>query len=318
LGIGARRKSVAAALAEAERHLTVARRDLARVTRAANSFNGDGEARPIPSADRVRALRLLIRGDPNRFRDQLSGMFKRAVRLGLLTTNPVKGIPKVKPGGRVLFLGSEEEDAVRAALPEALRPPFTVSVNTGLRWSEQAGLEWRDVDMLSGIITVRMSKNGSTRRVPMNSVVRAALVGVAADRRRPADPTEPVFTAPYRTTARAIEKAAEAARATLTAAGKDSSRLDGYTWHGNRHTFASRLVASGADLRMVQELGGWKTLTMVQRYAHLAPERLVAAVERLVSPAVVEPGAEPSPVGPLRRNFGDGETRSATTQAGVS
>jgi hypothetical protein len=50
-------------------------------------------------------------------------MFKRAVRLGLVTANPVKGIPKVKePSGRVVYLSSDEEDAVLSALPPALRP----------------------------------------------------------------------------------------------------------------------------------------------------------------------------------------------------
>ena len=55
------------------------------------------------------------------------------------------------------------------------------------------------------------------------------------------------------------------------------------TWHALRHTFASRLVAAGVDLRTVQELGGWRTLSMVQRYAHLSPGHLVAAVEKIVA-----------------------------------
>jgi len=206
-----------------------------------------------------------------------------------------------------VFLSPEEEDAVRA-LPSELRPQFTMSINTGLRWSEQAGLEWRDVDMLTNIITVRLSKNGSTRRVPMNSLTRAALFDVGGRRERPNDPTEPVFHAAYRTTARAVEKAVEAAQATLRAAGKDASRLDGYTWHGNRHTFASRLVMAGVDLRAVQELGGWRTLSMVQRYGHLAPERLAAAVERLVSPVVEQPGSKTGLRSELRQNFGDAAT----------
>jgi hypothetical protein len=67
--------------------------------------------------------------------------------------------------------------------------------------------------------------------------------------------------------------------------------LDGVTWHALRHTFASRLVAAGVDLRTVQELGGWRTLSMVQRYAHLSPGHLVAAVEKIVPmPAVVAQG----------------------------
>jgi site-specific recombinase XerD len=80
--------------------------------------------------------------------------------------------------------------------------------------------------------------------------------------------------------------------AALSEGGKDASRLDGYTWHCNRHTFASRLVMAGVDLRTVQELCGWNTLGMVQRYAHLAPDHLAEAVERLV-PA----GLHPTPRG---------------------
>jgi hypothetical protein len=39
---------------------------------------------------------------------------------------------------------------------------------------------------------------------------------------------------------------------------------------------------AGVDLRSVQELGGWRTLAMVQRYSHLSPDHLRAAVDRLV------------------------------------
>ena len=54
------------------------------------------------------------------------------------------------------------------------------------------------------------------------------------------------------------------------------------TPHTLRHTFASRLVMAGVDLRTVQELGGWQTLAMVERYAHLSPAHKAQAVERLV------------------------------------
>ena len=134
------------------------------------------------------------------------------------------------------------------------------------------------------MITIGQSKNGHTRTVPMNSVVRSVLYDLAGRRQRPDDPMEPVFVAAYRTTARAFEGAVKRAQAALKDAGKDPSRLDGYTWHGNRHTFASRLVMAGVDLRTVQQLGGWRTLAMVMRYSHLGPSHLAAAVERLVAP----------------------------------
>jgi site-specific recombinase XerD len=300
------------------------KKDHSRLTRLLPVL-GSKRLDEITTGDVERLLDSLGHGDRavspasrNRCRDLLSGMFKRAVRLGLVSANPVRGIPKLKePSGRVLFLDPEQEDAVRAALPVSLRPLFTVSINTGLRWSEQAALEWRDVDMLTGIITVRLSKNGATRRLPMNSVARAALIDVASRRQRPDDPSERVFRSAYRTTARALERAVEAAQATLRAAGKDASRLDGYTWHGNRHTFASRLVMASVELRAVQELGGWKTLSMVQRYSHLAPERLAAAVERIVT-APVTAHNELAPVTQLRQNFGDAAAHTPETRAGVS
>lgn len=55
-----------------------------------------------------------------------------------------------------------------------------------------------------------------------------------------------------------------------------------YAWHCNRHTFASRLVMAGVDLRTVAQLMGHKTIQMTMRYAHLAPDHKQNAVERLV------------------------------------
>jgi site-specific recombinase XerD len=42
------------------------------------------------------------------------------------------------------------------------------------------------------------------------------------------------------------------------------------TWHDLRHTWATWHVMGGTPLEVLQKLGGWKDLRMVQRYAHLA------------------------------------------------
>ncbi len=129
--------------------------------------------------------------------------------------------------------------------------PRKTRVNTGLRWSEQRRLEWRDVDFLTGLLTVRQSKSGHSRQIPMNSVVRSTLFDLASRRQDPENPAEIVFRCPYRQPDRFFPKAVERAQTALRDAGKDASRLDGYTWHGNRHTFASRLVMAGVDLRTI-------------------------------------------------------------------
>jgi integrase len=246
----------------------------------------------------------------NRYRDRLSGLFKRAVRLGLVTANPCRGIVKSRESaGRVVYLLDVEEAAVRDQLAPELRPLFAFAVNMGLRWSEQAALTWRDVDMLAGVATIGRSKNGTGRGVPMNSTVRSLLVSLGSERQRPDDASALVFHGAYRTVNRALHGAVDRAQAALREAGKDASRLDGFTWHGCRHTFASRLAMAGVDLRTIQELGGWKTLSMVQRYSHLSSAHLAAAVERLVPTS----GAPE-----LSRNFTGAGNAPTPKPAGVS
>jgi integrase len=222
-------------------------------------------------------------GTVNRYRDLLSAIFRRALRDGCAPTNPVKAVSKLKePAGRIAYLLADEERAVLDALASAFRPHFVFSVNTGLRYAEQMGLEWRDVDMMTGLITIATSKNGYARQVPMNSVVRSILMDLAGKRARTDNPAEYVFSPRPVQSKSFFDGAVERAQAALREGGKDTSRLEGYVWHSNRHTFASRLVMAGVDLRTVQELVGWRSLAMVQKYAHLAPAHRLAAVEALV------------------------------------
>ena len=62
----------------------------------------------------------------------------------------------------------------------------------------------------------------------------------------------------------------------------EEAKIQEYTWHCNRHTFASRLVMAGVNLRTVAELLGHRTLQMVMRDSHLSPEHQASAVDLLV------------------------------------
>ena len=59
------------------------------------------------------------------------------------------------------------------------------------------------------------------------------------------------------------------------------AKLTDVSPHALRHTFATRLVTSGTDLRTVQLLGGWSKLDMVERYANPTEQHKVDAVERI-------------------------------------
>ena len=226
----------------------------------------------------------------NRYLAALRCCFNVAVANGKATANPVVGTRFLKENNtRLAYLTARAESALLDALDARYRPMVEVAVHTGLRWSEQMGLRWRDCDVLTEILTVLRSKHGETRHVPMNSRVRAVLMDLAT--RRLPDGDAYVFAGPGGTLPgkadRWFARAVSRARHELAEQGHhaDAESLDGFTWHGLRHTFASRLAMAGVDLLTLKDLGGWKTLGMVTRYAHLMPGRLREGVERLVATA---------------------------------
>jgi len=270
------------------------------LTRLRAAF-GERKLDTITTADVERfieeRLTEVSQATANRYRDRLSAMFKRAERLALIPkrSNPATDVPKFREsGGRLVNLTDVQEAAIREALAPVMRPYFDFALHTGFRWSKQMALRWLDVDVLSVTLTIGKDKNGNTLRVPFNGAVRDVLTTMGAQRKRLDDPREPVFPRRYREPDKFFPRAVERAQQALRAAGQDdeAARLDGVTWHGLRHTWASRLTMRGVDPRTLQTLGNWRSLAMVERYAHLAPDHLRAAVERLVSPtpmpAVVE------------------------------
>lgn len=76
----------------------------------------------------------------------------------------------------------------------------------------------------------------------------------------------------------------------------EAAGIEDFRFQDLRHTFASRLAMLGIDLYTVQRAGGWKTAVMVQRYAHLSPDHMRAAVERLAIGTGESDVPEPSPI----------------------
>jgi len=207
----------------------------------------------------------------NRHRALLSLTYRLAIRNGNMKENPARLIQhRPENNARIRFLSAEEETKLRTAITTACPDRLAdleLALNTGLRMSEQYGLGWRDVSLIRRTLTIQRSKNGATRHVPLNQAAIRALEALPSR----ANGSEWVCGG-AKTPRRWFDSA-------VATAG-----LQSFTWHCLRHTFASRLVMAGVDIRTVQELMGHKTISMTVRYAHLAPKHTLAAVERLDAP----------------------------------
>lgn len=204
----------------------------------------------------------------------LKHVFNVAIRDDKTDRNPIAKVRMLKePSGRVRYLTDEEETRLLKALAtEADRRRVTMLLHTGLRKSEFLGLRWNHVDFKACVLTIPRSKNGEARHVPMTSVVREILTRLP----RPLDKTALVF--PNNAPGPDLRWAEKTFPGAVSAA-----QIEDFRFHDLRHTFASRLAMAGVDLLTLKELGGWKTLAMVERYAHLSPGHRQSAIERLVT-----------------------------------
>ena len=187
--------------------------------------------------------------------------------------NPVQKVSKEKVRNLIeRWLTAEEEQRLLVASPIWLQEIIVFAVNTGLRQSEILNLQWGQVDLFRRTITLLEQKNGGRDTLPVNAKTLDVLKARAKVRSRT---TEYVFSngAEHRRDARDLLRAFYPAM--------KQADVRRFRFHDLRHTFATRLVQAGADIYTVQKLGRWKTISMVQRYAHHHSESLRAGIEIL-------------------------------------
>jgi integrase len=196
-----------------------------------------------------------------------------AVEWELIPLNPAQGMkmPRV-PAGRVRYLQPAELHAVLEACPEWLRPITGLLAFTGMRRSEALGLRWLDIDRKGERIMLPMTKNGDGRIVWLNTLACQVLDSIPKNGTRP---TDLIFSANSKVTPENVSLAF------LRACRKVG--IADFRLHDLRHTAASWLRMSGADIQDVAELLGHRDLRMTKRYSHLSPAHLSAAVRRLDS-----------------------------------
>ena len=227
---------------------------------------GEINPRKIEAYKAARAAKVAP-ATVNRELALLRHMFTMAITWGKAEANPVKEVKFFRESnGVVRYLTNQEEEKLFATLPEKYKAVVGLALQTGLRMGELRNLMWWDVDFEAGNITVSEPKAGEVQNVPINSKAKEILESL------PRKDTNVFPGLPRHLSERFTELAQKAG-------------IRDFTFHCLRHTFCSRLVMAGVDIRTVQVLARHKEIRMTLRYSHLSQDHTKRAIERLVPEA---------------------------------
>ena len=247
--------------------------------RQAEPANADEIKAATAAGKKPPAPRLLSPATVNRYLSDLSRILRHAQVRGWLPAPPP--VPKLHEAqGRTTWITHEQALQLLAELPEHLRSMARFALATGLRESNVRLLEWSQVDLERACCWIHhdQAKAGKALSVPLNPDALDTLRGQLgqhkrwvfpaprwAKKRRPDEKPRQVWDAP-------TGKASSAAwRKACIRAGLPTLR-----WHDLRHTWASWHRMAGTPDSALQELGGWASSDMLQRYAHLAPSHVAS------------------------------------------
>ncbi len=202
----------------------------------------------------------------------LTHMFNvaKSHRFKLILDNPASHIAKPDPKNERDRIASVEEWAAlqRTAAPHLLCF-LTIAYHVGPRKGELLKLEWSDVDMRRREFTLRKTKNGETRVVPMTPDVFDTFTALYRERRLD---TQRVFLyngKPWKNPRTAFAGACR--RAGIT----------GLRLHDLRHTASTNLRRAGVDTMTAMKIVGHKSEQMHRRYNTIQPEDLHEAAAKL-------------------------------------
>ena len=198
-----------------------------------------------------------------------------------LTFNPVANIRKPSPGaGRDRRLSRDEQQRLFAAADAHSNPMLgwivRLAVETCMRSSEITGLCRSQVDLRRRVVTLRDTKNGSSRVVPLTREAAEVLGAALENPIRPIDTDLVFFGEPGRDGTRkpyVFQK--------LWAGIVGELGMADLHFHDLRHEAVSRLVEAGLSDQEVASISGHKSMQMLKRYTHLRAEDLVQRLDSL-------------------------------------
>ncbi|WP_414041396.1 tyrosine-type recombinase/integrase [Acidithiobacillus sp. M4-SHS-6] len=213
------------------------------------------------------------------FRQALASVLSEAVKSWeWLEVSPMNRVAKpTLPRGRVRYLSDDERERLLQACRESTNADLYVAVllalTTGGRKAETMGATWAQIDLKRATLQLEETKNGARRTLHLAAPVLELLRERAKVRRLDTGLLFPSKVNPRQP----VDLRDPWGKALKTAGVED------FHWHDLRHTFASMAAMNGASLPELAALLGHKTLSMVQRYAHLSPAHTAAIAERVAA-----------------------------------
>jgi integrase len=219
-------------------------------------------------------------GTCNRALVLLRYSYELAIRWGEpgVERNPVKQIKNLRDDNKIERFLSEAQahrllEEVQKSESAMLAPIIMFLLYTGARKREVLDAKWQDIDFARKALRIPRTKSGKVRHVPLSLGAMALLFKLRDAHEKVTCPhTGFIFANPK--TGLAYNSFYYSWHAARCRAGLPDFRV-----HDLRHSFASFLVNSGRSLYEVQELLGHADIRTTSRYAHLAREKLVEAVE---------------------------------------
>ena len=205
-----------------------------------------------------------------------SAVLRHAARKGWCAT-PTLARPK-QPTGVVRWLKPDEAERLIEASARHLRPLVIFLLGTGARAGEALWLDWSNVDLDKRQVTFIKTKNETVRSVPLIGRVVEAL---AALPHREGSVFRTDEGKPYTRPTREADTSAGSRIHTAFASACRRAGIADFRVHDCRHTWASWHYRANRDLATLQALGGWKTVSMVFRYAHTNVASYAQSVENL-------------------------------------
>jgi integrase len=207
----------------------------------------------------------------------LSRMFRTAQKSWQLNIeNPVNGIDRVPPApGKERFLTASEAEIVINESKKVRNTKFyayvLILMHTGMRSREAAQLKISDIDLDRRMVTIWKTKTAKPRTVPLTDEVMAAVNELQLE-----EDGYLFLTASQRASAKQMIQPGKIFRrsweTTMSRILKIFPNFKPFTPHDIRHTAASHLLMQGTDTRIIADILGHSTLTMIMRYTHLFDE----------------------------------------------